>query len=72
MILAEKDIGMVTEANEILPVIAHPLEPLTPEEIRTAVAIVRTECSLSERVRFVCVTLQEPGCGDEGASDRVC
>ncbi|MEL6553791.1 MAG: primary-amine oxidase [Cyanobacteria bacterium J06621_11] len=38
----------------------HPLEPLTPDEIATAVAIVREQRSLSETVRFASVSLQEP------------
>ncbi len=40
--------------------VLHPLEPLTAEEITAAVHIVRTERNLSERVRFVTVTLHEP------------
>lgn len=38
----------------------HPLEPLTAEEIRVAVATVRQERSLGGRVRFMSVALQEP------------
>ena len=37
-----------------------PLEPLTAEEITTAVAIVRTERNLGEHVRFVSMNLHEP------------
>lgn len=40
--------------------IAHPLEPLTPEEIATAVAIVRKQQQVGEQFRFPCVTLKEP------------
>src|SRR6267143_415196 len=40
--------------------VAHPLDPLTVEEIAAAVDIVRTERQLSARVRFVSVTLHEP------------
>ena len=40
--------------------ILHPLEPLTADEVTTAVSIVRTQCNLSEHVRFVSVTLNEP------------
>ncbi len=40
--------------------VLHPLEPLTAEEVTAAVHIVRTERNLSERVRFVLVTLHEP------------
>jgi len=38
----------------------HPLEPLTAEEITSAVNIVRSAQNLSEHVRFVSVNLQEP------------
>lgn len=38
----------------------HPLEPLTPDEIAAAVAIVRQEKSLSSSFRFATVTLNEP------------
>ena len=40
--------------------IHHPLEPLTAEELAVAVALVRKEHQLSERVRFALVTLHEP------------
>jgi primary-amine oxidase len=40
--------------------ILHPLEPLTPKEIETAVAIARKQCGLSKKVRFSTVTLNEP------------
>src|SRR6267378_496697 len=39
----------------------HPLEPLTPEEIVAAVAIVRVGPASSEQMRFVMVKLHEPG-----------
>src|SRR5258706_14314983 len=39
----------------------HPLEPLTPEEIAAAVAIVRAGPARSEHMRFVMVKLHEPG-----------
>jgi primary-amine oxidase len=38
----------------------HPLEPLTAEEIRVAVATVKQARSLSDRVRFMSVALEEP------------
>jgi len=38
----------------------HPLDPLSPDEIRLAVAVVRKERQLSESFRFVTVTLNEP------------
>ncbi|MEM8502929.1 MAG: primary-amine oxidase [Cyanobacteria bacterium P01_D01_bin.1] len=40
--------------------VSHPLEPLTPEEIAAAVAIVRDQQSLGPSVRFASVTLKEP------------
>ncbi|NJR40887.1 MAG: hypothetical protein HC781_21185 [Leptolyngbyaceae cyanobacterium CSU_1_4] len=39
---------------------AHPLEPLTAEEIQVAVATTRRERSLGNRVRFMSVALKEP------------
>lgn len=47
-------------STEITTTVTHPLEPLSPEEIATAVSIVRWERQLSEQVRFVSVTLHEP------------
>jgi primary-amine oxidase len=38
----------------------HPLEPLSVEEIRTAVAIVRTSRHLGSHFRFPTVVLNEP------------
>ncbi|MEO1592890.1 MAG: primary-amine oxidase [Cyanobacteria bacterium J06632_22] len=38
----------------------HPLEPLSPDEIRAAVAIVRSQRSLGSTTRFATVTLNEP------------
>src|SRR6266850_820040 len=38
----------------------HPLEPLSPEEIAAAVAIVRTSAKLGPKARFVTVVLHEP------------
>ena len=43
-----------------LSAVSHPLEPLTPEEIAAAVAIVREQKSLGPNVRFATVTLKEP------------
>ena len=40
--------------------VKHPLEPLTGQEIKKAVEIIRTEKNLSQYVRFVTVTLKEP------------
>jgi primary-amine oxidase len=39
---------------------SHPLDPLTAEEITTAVTLVRKQKSLSKTVRFATVTLNEP------------
>ena len=39
---------------------ARPLAPLTPEEILSAVRILKSKQDLGERVRFICVQLQEP------------
>lgn len=44
----------------ILNAVNHPLEPLTAEEIKRAVEIIRTEKSLGRSTRFVTVTLKEP------------
>lgn len=38
----------------------HPLDPLTPEELRATVAIVRKEAKLDDRVLFETVMLREP------------
>ena len=38
----------------------HPLDPLQPDEIQLAVTAVRKERQLSDSVRFVTVTLNEP------------
>ena len=39
---------------------SHPLDPLTPQEIEAAVAILRAGQSLGARVRFESVELKEP------------
>ncbi len=39
---------------------SHPLDPLRPEEIRAAVALVKQSGKVSDKVRFVVVSLQEP------------
>ena len=38
----------------------HPLQPLSAAEIEAAVAILKTQQSLGERVRFISVALHEP------------
>jgi len=40
--------------------VQHPLDPLTPEEITTAVATVKAEYNLGKKVRFPTVVLKEP------------
>src|SRR5689334_11827811 len=40
--------------------VQHPLDPLTPEELSAAVALVRKERQPGERVRFASVALHEP------------
>ena len=47
----------MSQANRM---VAHPLDPLTPAEIETAVAIVRRERALGDDVLFVSVALHEP------------
>ena len=42
------------------PTLGHPLDPLTAEEIESAVAILRAERSLNDGIRFETVTLDEP------------
>jgi len=48
------------EKRSISSSVSHPLEPLTPEEISAAVAIVKAQKALDETVRFATVSLQEP------------
>ncbi|WP_088034340.1 primary-amine oxidase [Evansella clarkii] len=48
------------EIKEKTQLINHPLEPLTAEEIREAVAIVKEKQNLSLSARFVQVVLYEP------------
>ena len=38
----------------------HPLDPLTAPEIENAIAILRAQQSLGEKVRFESITLNEP------------
>lgn len=46
--------------SPVIPSAIHPLEPLTEQEILDAIAILKAELNLSDRVRFMTVTLQEP------------
>jgi primary-amine oxidase len=50
----------IARDTNLSPQIAHPLEPLSPQEIAAAVAIVRREGKVTEQFRFPCVTLHEP------------
>jgi primary-amine oxidase len=50
----------VTELAESVGTAAHPLEPITGEEIRAAVAAVRATGRLDNRARFATVTLEPP------------
>ena len=50
----------LAQERPTITAIAHPLEPLTPEEIAAAVAILRQEKSLGATTRFATVTLNEP------------
>src|SRR5260221_12488716 len=54
------DTYQAIESSISSPLILHPLEPLTAEEITAAVHIVRAERNLHERVRFASVALHEP------------
>ena len=53
----------------------HPLDPLTAEEIRAAVAVLRSERGVTERWRFASIDLKEPskqalaGVTDAGAGE---
>src|SRR3954447_2091924 len=40
--------------------VAHPLDPLAPEEIEAAAAIVREHCEPGDALRFVAIDLREP------------
>ena len=46
--------------NVTLTPAQHPLDPLTPEEIGEATAILKTQRNLGARVRFETIVLQEP------------
>jgi primary-amine oxidase len=51
----EKPTALKTSRESI-----HPLDPLSAAEILAAVAIAKTEKSLSDRVRFISIVLHEP------------
>ena len=42
------------------PTVAHPLEPLSADEVARAVRILRSERQFGDAMRFVIVTLHEP------------
>ena len=44
--------------------LAHPLDPLSGEEIERTVAVLREQRGLGERARFVEIVLREPGKDD--------
>ncbi|MGD0311428.1 MAG: primary-amine oxidase [Acidimicrobiales bacterium] len=46
--------------GEVAPSAAHPLDTLTAEEARTAVAAVRTDGRITDTALFASVTLEEP------------
>jgi primary-amine oxidase len=50
----------VATTNGTRTSVAHPLDMLTPDELRTAVEVVRGEGRLSNRARFPTVALHEP------------
>ena len=50
----------VREELPTTSLIQHPLDPLTPEELGTVVAIVRAQAKLDDRALFETVMLQEP------------
>jgi primary-amine oxidase len=53
------------------PPVPHPLEPLAPEEISAASAILKAEKGLGPTARFVFITLHEPSKGAVQAGERV-
>lgn len=50
------------------PAATHPLDPLRPDEIERAAAIVRAERQLADAVRFVSISPREPAKGADAAS----
>ena len=48
------------EQTDIRPGVSYPLDPLTPDEIAEAVAILKSERGLGKETRFETVTLNEP------------
>ena len=52
--------GAVAREAEAGPARAHPLDPITPEEIKAAVAAARADGRLGEAARFATITLEPP------------
>ncbi|HWL11573.1 MAG TPA: primary-amine oxidase [Ureibacillus sp.] len=50
----------MVKIEESITRVAHPLAPLTEEEIQKAVAILKAEKGINDQVRFPTVTLNEP------------
>lgn len=48
------------KTRNVILAVKHPLEPLTPDEVQKAVAILKKEKNLNDYVRFVNVILKEP------------
>ncbi|MEL7493196.1 MAG: tyramine oxidase, partial [Cyanobacteria bacterium J06554_11] len=51
---------LAKERTKLATTVSHPLEPLTPQEIETAVAIIRDRKAIATTFRFNTVTLKEP------------
>jgi primary-amine oxidase len=54
--------GSVPPSGMSIPI--HPLDPLSPEEIRAAIAVVKQSGRIGGRTRFVIVRLHEPAKSD--------
>ncbi len=54
-------VGVDDHAEDpMLLLVPHPLDPLTADELRTAVSLLRSECGVADGHRVVTVTLAEP------------
>ena len=53
-------VAAMTERAGAVGTAAHPLEPLTAEEIRASVAAVRADGRIDKRARFATITLEPP------------
>ena len=54
------DTAFLTASSAATERVEHPLDPLTPDEIRTAATIARRDLALSETARFAAIRLLEP------------